>query len=90
MRTLIETKVLAEEGGAYRLTRGPEGPQIPATAQAILGARIDRLLPEDKRVLQAAAVVGKDVSFALLQAIADDPTGSLHESLARLQAAEFL
>jgi class 3 adenylate cyclase len=73
VRTLVETQALTGETGAYRLTRGPEGQQIPPTAQAILAARIDRLLPEDKRLLQAAAVVGKDVSFALLQAIADDP-----------------
>jgi len=51
---------------------------------------MDRLLPEDKRLLQAAAVVGKDVPLALLQAIADDPAVSFHASLSRLQAAEFL
>src|SRR5262249_14749819 len=90
VRALIETKVLVEEGGADRLTRGPEGQQIPATAQAILVARIDRLRPEDKRLLQAAAVIGRDVSVALLRAIVNDPADSLHESLARLQAAEFL
>src|SRR5262249_30556111 len=90
VRTLIETKVLAGERGAHRLTTAPESVKIPPTAQAILAARIDRLLPEDKRLLQAAAVVGKDVPFALLQAIADDPADSLHESLSRLQASEFL
>ena len=90
VRTLIETKVLAGERGGHRLTRAPESLQIPPTAQAILAARIDRLLPEDKRLLQAAAVVGKDVPFALLQATADDPDVSLHEGLARLQGAEFL
>jgi class 3 adenylate cyclase/tetratricopeptide (TPR) repeat protein len=90
VRTLVETKALTGETGAYRLTRAPESLQIPPTAQAILAARIDRLLPEDKRLLQAAAVVGKDVPFALLQAIADDPASSFHGSLARLQAAEFL
>jgi class 3 adenylate cyclase/tetratricopeptide (TPR) repeat protein len=90
VRTLIETKVLAGECGAYRLTRAPESLRIPPTAQAILAARIDRLLPEDKRLLQAAAVVGKDVPLALLQAIADDPADPIHESLTRLQAAEFL
>ena len=41
--------------------------------QAVLAARIDRLPPEDKRLLQAAAVIGKDVPFALLQAIAELP-----------------
>ena len=50
-----------------------ESIQVPATVQAMLAARIDRLPPEDKRLLQAAAVIGKDVPFALLQAIAELP-----------------
>ncbi|MBI2466702.1 MAG: AAA family ATPase [Candidatus Rokubacteria bacterium] len=90
VRTLAETKVLVGERGAYRVARASESLQIPATAQAILAARIDRLAPEDKRLLQAAAVVGKDVPFTLLQAIAEEPEEVLRRGLANLQAAEFL
>ena len=90
VRTLVETQVLVGERGAYRLTRAPAALQIPATAQAILAARIDRLAPEDKRLLQAAAVIGKDVPFALLQAIADTPEDTLRRGLSHLQGAEFL
>ncbi len=90
VRTLVETKVLAGERGAYRLARAAQSLQIPATAQAILAARIDRLTPEDKRLLQAAAVVGKDVPFTLLQAIAEEPEEALRRGLGNLQAAEFL
>jgi class 3 adenylate cyclase/tetratricopeptide (TPR) repeat protein len=90
VRTLVETTVLVGERGAYRMTKAPDAWQIPATAQAILAARIDRLASEDKRLLQAASVIGKDVPFALLQAIADMPEGSLRGGLTHLQAAEFL
>jgi class 3 adenylate cyclase/tetratricopeptide (TPR) repeat protein len=90
VRTLVETGVLAGERGAYRLTRPVEALQVPATVQAILAARIDRLPPEEKRLLQAAAVIGEDVPFALLQAIAEEPDEVLHRGLAHLQAAEFL
>jgi class 3 adenylate cyclase/tetratricopeptide (TPR) repeat protein len=90
VRTLVETNVLGGERGAYRQAEPPETLQIPATAQAILAARIDRLSPEDKRLLQAASVIGKEVPFALLQAIADDGEDALRQSLTRLQAAEFL
>jgi len=90
VRTLVETQALTGERGAYRLTSPIQRLQLPATAQAILAARIDRLAPGDKRLLQAAAVVGKDVPFALLQAIAEDPEEDVRRSLARLQAAEFL
>ena len=90
VRTLMETKALAGEPGAYRLASVTQTFQIPTTAQAILAARIDRLSPEDKRLLQAASVVGKDVPFGLLQAIADHEQEELQRGLSRLQAAEFL
>jgi class 3 adenylate cyclase/tetratricopeptide (TPR) repeat protein len=90
IRTLIETKALIGERGAFHVAKGPQSLQIPATAQAILAARIDRLSPEDKRLLQAASVIGKDVPIALLQAIAELSDDGLRGGLSRLQAAEFL
>jgi class 3 adenylate cyclase/tetratricopeptide (TPR) repeat protein len=90
VRSLVETAVLSGERGAYRLMRPPDNLEIPATAQAIVAARIDRLAPEDKRLLQSASVVGKDVSITLLQEIAGLPGPMIHESLERLQNAEFL
>ena len=90
VRTLVETKALIGERGAYRLAHDATAIQVPATVQAILAARIDRLAPEDKRLLQAAAVIGKDVPFALLLAIAELAEEDLRRGLAHLQAAEFL
>jgi class 3 adenylate cyclase/tetratricopeptide (TPR) repeat protein len=90
VRTLVETGVLVGERGAYRLARPLEGLQVPATVQAVLAARIDRLPPEEKRLLQTAAVIGTEVPWPLLQAIADAPDEALHRCLAHLQAAEFL
>ena len=90
VRTLVETGALVGERGSYRLGRPFDTIQVPATVQAILAARIDRLPPEDKTLLQTAAVIGKDVPFALLQAISETPDETLRLGLARLQAAEFL
>ena len=90
VRALVETKALVGERGAYRLAKVLTDIQVPATVQAILAARIDRLSPEDKRLLQAAAVIGKDVPFAVLLAIAELPEEDLRRGLAHLQAAEFL
>ena len=90
VRALVETAALAGERGAYRLTRPVEQLTIPATVQAILAARIDRLGPEAKRLLQAAAVIGKDVPMPLLLAIADAPEPEVRAGLTHLQAAEFL
>jgi class 3 adenylate cyclase/tetratricopeptide (TPR) repeat protein len=90
VRTLVETGVLVGERGGYQLARPQEGLQVPATVQAVLAARIDRLPPEDKRLLQTAAVIGTEVPWPLLQTIADEPDEALHRSLAHVQAAEFL
>jgi class 3 adenylate cyclase/tetratricopeptide (TPR) repeat protein len=90
VRTLVETKALAGERGRYRLMQPLQAIQVPPTVQAMLAARIDRLDPEDKRLLQTASVVGKDVPFALLQAIAELPDEGLRRGLSHLQAAEFL
>ena len=56
IQTLVETKALAGERGRYRLTQPVPMIQVPATVQVMLAARIDRLAPEDKRLLQVAAV----------------------------------
>jgi len=90
VRTLVETKILVGERGRYRLTQRVQTLQVPATVQAVLAARVDRLGPDDKRLLQVAAVVGKDVPFALLQATAELPEEPLRRGLEHLQAAEFL
>ena len=90
VRTLVETGVLVGTPGAYRLAQALPTIQVPATVQAVLAARIDRLPPEEKRLLQTAAVIGTEVPFALLQAIAELPEADLHRGLAHLQAAEFL
>jgi tetratricopeptide (TPR) repeat protein len=90
VRALGETGVLVGESGAYRLGQALPTIQVPATVQAVLAARVDRLPPEEKRLLQTAAVIGTEVPLPLLQAIAELPEADLHRGLAHLQAAEFL
>jgi len=81
----VEQGTLQCEGGM-----GLRALQLPATVQAVLAARIDRLPPEEKSLLQTAAVIGTEVPVPLLQAVAERPEAALHRSLAHLQAAEFL
>ena len=63
---------------------------VPDTVQAVLMARMDRLPPAAKHVLQVAAVIGKHVPLAWLQALVDLPEETLQQALEGLQAAEFL
>jgi class 3 adenylate cyclase/tetratricopeptide (TPR) repeat protein len=90
VRSLVEAGVLVGERGAYRLGKDPIAIQVPATVQAVLAARIDRLPPDDKRLLQTASVIGKDVPWALLLQLAHLGEDELRRGIARLQAAEFV
>ena len=77
VRTLVETEVLVGERGAYRLGQALPTTQVPATVQAVLAARIDRLPPEEKRLLQTVAVIGTEVPLPLLHALAELPESML-------------
>jgi predicted ATPase/class 3 adenylate cyclase len=90
VRTLVETGALQGERGAYRLGQAVQTIQVPATVQAVLAARIDRLPSEEKRLLQTAAVIGYEAALPLLEAVADLPAEVLQRSLAHLQATELL
>ncbi len=63
---------------------------MPATIQAVLAARMDRLPAPDKRLLQAAAVIGVEVPVVLLQAVLGHAETVVQAGLRQLQAAEFL
>jgi class 3 adenylate cyclase/tetratricopeptide (TPR) repeat protein len=67
---------------------GPLG--IPDTVQSVLAARIDRLPAAAKRLLQLAAVIGTEVGYPLLRALAGAPEDLVLQHLYQLQAAELL
>ena len=90
VRTFVETGGLVGERGAYRLGSALQAIQVPPTVQAILAARIDRLPPDEKALLQTASVIGTDVPLILLHAITNQPEPDLRREVAHLQTAEFL
>jgi predicted ATPase len=64
VQTLVEAGALRGEPGAYRLAQALPTIQVPASVQAVLAARIDRLPAEDKHLLQTAAVIGHAAAHA--------------------------
>jgi len=90
VRALAETDALRGSRGEYRLNVTCTDLEVPATVEAILAARIDRLSPQDKGLLQAAAVIGKDIPVVVLSAIAELPQETVRKALTRLQTAEFV
>src|SRR5262249_47525060 len=68
----------------------PGGIAVPETVHDVIANRIARLADVDRHILRCAAVVGRDMPLALLQAACDVPLDELRASLGRLQSAEFL
>jgi class 3 adenylate cyclase/tetratricopeptide (TPR) repeat protein len=90
VRMLIETQVLRGEPGRRYLAQPISSIQVPPMVQDVIASRIDRLPPQEKRVIREAAVIGRHVSFKLLQMITDLPEAELRGRLAYLQDGEFL
>lgn len=90
VRSLIESGVLAGNPGQWRPVGALPAVLMPPTIEALLAARIDRLRPELKKILQCAAVIGNDVPQALLEAVTGIPQDELERGVRDLQAAEFL
>jgi class 3 adenylate cyclase/tetratricopeptide (TPR) repeat protein len=90
VRTYAELGALVGTLGAYRPTRAVTQIRAPSTVQSLIAARIDRLSAANKRLLQAAAIVGTSMPFPLLRAIADLPDEALRQGLGHLQSAGFL
>jgi adenylate cyclase len=90
VRELVEAGHLEGERGAYRLVRPVEETGVPATVQAVLGARIDRLEPAAKLLLQVASVVGKEVGARALGMTAGLSEEELDPALCELVDGGFL
>lgn len=90
VRALVETGYLDGTRGAYRLARPVEGEVLPATVQALLAARIDRLGAGEKLVLQSAAVIGRRFSERMLVRVTGLAAPDLSARLGALIAAELV
>jgi adenylate cyclase len=63
---------------------------LPPTIEALLAARIDHLDEPARRVLQYAAVIGREAPLNILEAVTGLPSPELADALARLRRAELL
>jgi DNA-binding winged helix-turn-helix (wHTH) protein/tetratricopeptide (TPR) repeat protein len=90
VQTLIETGSVHGICGADRLGAPRPMLHVPITVQAVLADRLDRLPPEEKHLVQVAAVIGMEAPLALLRALTELSEEALRRSLAHLQAVEFL
>src|SRR5262249_17178256 len=91
VQELFEQGVLVRDaGGTGRAVPLPTDLHIPTTVQGVLAARIDRLTPEEKDLLQQLAVIGREFPLSLLRHVIPQPEEELYRLLASLQRKEFL
>jgi class 3 adenylate cyclase/tetratricopeptide (TPR) repeat protein len=90
VRSLVEAGNLEGERGAHRLVAPVTETAVPASVQAVLSARIDRLAELEKTVLQAAAVIGKEFSEPVLARVTALEPSVLEAALRALVAGEFV
>jgi class 3 adenylate cyclase/tetratricopeptide (TPR) repeat protein len=89
VQALFEQGVLARNG-AVKLVKPLDEIRVPATVQAILASRIDRLAPADKELLQTLAVLGREFPSDLIKQITSKADDELERMLSNLQLGEFI
>jgi tetratricopeptide (TPR) repeat protein len=90
VRMLLDRGVVVQEGAVYRPTGTIEALEVPETLHALIAARLDGLSPEERRMVQDAAVLGKTFTKSALAALAGRPKAELEPLLASLVRKEVL
>jgi len=90
VKSLAERGDFEGERGAYRLKAGVDAIPLPPTVQAVLSARIDRLVDSSKQILQTAAVIGREVPLVILERVSNLTPDKTAEALGQLRRAELL
>ncbi len=90
VQVLFDQGVLVRDGAVVSLAKPLTSIQIPSTVKGILAARIDKLAPADKDLLQSLAVIGKEFPIGLVRRVVGKPDDELAPMLSNLQAAEFI
>ena len=86
---LTERGILRTVAGKVEFDANAVAAVLPASLQSLLTARVDRLSPRDRALLQAAAVIGRSFNSLLLAAVADD-AGEIETRLAAMQALDLV
>ena len=89
INALAESGILIRSNGSWKLTRTIRKSDIPLTVSGVIAARIDRLEPTMKRILQEASVIGKSFPYAILGKITDREK-HLRSSLDELERLDLI
>jgi DNA-binding SARP family transcriptional activator len=90
VQALAQSGALIGGPGAYAAGGEITSPRVPATIQSVIAARIDRLAPSERWLLQNAAIIGRDVSLKVLASVAGLDEETAGNGVLALQSAGFL
>jgi class 3 adenylate cyclase/tetratricopeptide (TPR) repeat protein len=90
VRMLLDRGVLTREGDVYRTTDGLENLDVPETLHALVAARLDSLSPEERRLVECGAVLGKTFTKQGLAAVSGIAERELDPLLTSLLGKEIL
>jgi class 3 adenylate cyclase/tetratricopeptide (TPR) repeat protein len=90
VRMLLDRGLLAREGSVYRPTGAIDSLDVPETLHALIAARLDGLTPEERKLVQDAAVLGKTFYEPALSAVSGFAREELEPLLASLVRKEVL
>lgn len=90
IRSLVDSGELDGRPGHYEAFGQLPTETLPATVQTVIGARIDRLAPADKEVLQVGATIGREFPLPVLAEVTRAHTPNLAEILGRLLEVELI
>ncbi len=90
VRSLSERDVIRGKIGEFRLGSTSDSDLLPASVQATISARIDRLEAQDKTIVHIAAIVGKDFPLSIIEEVAGLSREQLLASADRLHSAQLV
>jgi class 3 adenylate cyclase/tetratricopeptide (TPR) repeat protein len=90
VRSLVDNGTLRGQPGSYLAPAELPIETLPATVQSVIGARIDRLVPTDKMLLQIGATIGREFPLSVLREVAGEAAQDVHHSLERLAQLELV
>jgi class 3 adenylate cyclase/tetratricopeptide (TPR) repeat protein len=90
VRMLLDRGLLTREGNVYRATGAVEDLEVPDTLHALVAARLDSLQPEERRLVECGAVLGKTFTKQGLAAVSGVAEAELELFLGGLLGKEIL
>lgn len=90
MRMLVDDGVIEETDSGWHLTIDVDAVDTPPTIHSLLSARLDRLPPDERRLVELASVVGPDFALGAVAEIAESSPAELRDVLDRLRRRELV